>query len=169
MSLEIFTRYRNHCLEDDRMREKDEHSAMSIFASNRGAIFLKNTGVLAIAVLAAAMLAWTPPSAAAAHADKEDPVSALQIVVTGGDQNTPVDNASVYVRYDEPRFLRHPKQIELDLKTDLKGIAKVRDVPRIKIVIQVVKDGWRPFGEYYVLDKEEETIKIHLKPPAHWY
>ncbi|HEV2314065.1 MAG TPA: hypothetical protein VGR94_02065 [Candidatus Acidoferrales bacterium] len=124
---------------------------------------------LAVVVLAGAMLGWTPARSAAAKSDKENPVSALQIVVTGGDPGKPVDNASVYVRYEEPRFLRHPRKIELDLKTDLAGIAKVRDVPRVKIMIQVVKDGWRPFGQYYVLDKEEETINIHLKPPAHWY
>lgn len=132
-------------------------------------IFLKMMAGLAVVVLAGAMLGWTPTNRAAGKPDKENPVSALQIVVTGGDSGKPVDNASVYVRYEEPRFLRHPRKIELDLKTDLAGIAKVKDVPRVKIMIQVVKDGWRPFGQYYVLDKEEETIKIHLKPPAHWY
>ena len=130
---------------------------------------MRMMGGLAVVVLAAAMLAWTPANRAAAKPDKENPVSALQIVVTGGESGKPVDNASVYVRYEEPRFLRHPSKIELDLKTDLAGIAKVKDVPRVKIMIQVVKDGWRPFGQYYVLDKEEETIKIHLRPPAHWY
>ncbi|HKV29269.1 MAG TPA: hypothetical protein VJN90_13440 [Candidatus Acidoferrales bacterium] len=131
---------------------------------------------LALIVLAGAMLGWTPArnatprrTANARMANKENPVSALQIVVTGGDQNKPVDNASVYVRYDEPRFLRHPRQIELDLKTDQAGIAKVKDVPRVRILIQVVKEGWKPFGEYYELDKEEEKIEIHMKPPAHWY
>lgn len=132
-------------------------------------IFIRMMAGLAVAVLAGAMLGWTPAKSAAGKSDKENPVSALQIVVTGGDSSKPVDNASVYVRYEEPRFLRHPRKIELDLKTDLAGIAKVKDVPRVKIMIQVVKDGWRPFGQYYVLDKEEETIKIHLKPPAHWY
>jgi len=132
-------------------------------------IFMRMTGGLAVVVLAGAMFGWTPAKSAAGKPDKENPVSALQIVVTGGESGKPVDNASVYVRYEEPRFLRHPRKIELDLKTDLAGIAKVKDVPRVKIMIQVVKDGWRPFGQYYVLDKEEETIKIHLKPPAHWY
>lgn len=132
-------------------------------------ISLRMMAGLAVVVLAGAALGWTPATSAAGKPDKENPVSALQIVVTGGDPGKPVDNASVYVRYEEPRFLRHPRKIELDLKTDLAGIAKVRDVPRVKIMIQVVKDGWRPFGQYYVLDKEEETIKIHLKPPAHWY
>jgi hypothetical protein len=132
-------------------------------------MFPKMMAGLAVVVLAGALLGWTPANRAEGKPDKENPVSALQIVVTGGDAGKPVDNASVYVRYEEPRFLRHPRQIELDLKTDLAGIAKVRDVPRVKIMIQVVKDGWRPFGQYYVLDKEEETIKIQLKPPAHWY
>ena len=132
-------------------------------------IFMRTTGGLAVVVLAGAMLGWTPAKSAPGTSGKENPVSALQIVVTGGDTGKPVDNASVYVRYEEPRFLRHPRQIELDLKTDMAGIAKVKDVPRVKILIQVVKDGWSPFGQYYVLDKEEETIKIHMKPPAHWY
>ena len=130
---------------------------------------MRMAGGLVVVVLAGAMLGWRPAKSAAVKTDKENPVSALQIVVTGGDSGKPVDNASVYVRYEEPRFLRHPRKIELDLKTDLAGIAKVKDVPRVKIMIQVVKDGWSPFGQYYVLDKEEEMIKIHLKPPAHWY
>lgn len=132
-------------------------------------IFMRMVGGLAVVVLAGAMLGWTPANRAAAKPDKENPVSALQIVVTGGESGKPVDNASVYLRYEEPRFLHHPRQIELDLKTNMAGIAKVKDVPRVKILIQVVKDGWSPFGQYYVLDKEEETINIHMKPPAHWY
>ncbi|MGB7023299.1 MAG: hypothetical protein WBD73_05820 [Candidatus Acidiferrales bacterium] len=130
---------------------------------------MRMAGGLVVVVVAVAMLGWTPAKSAAGKPDKENPVSALQIVVTGGNSGKPVDNASVYVRYEEPRFLRHPRKIELDLKTDMAGIAKVRDVPRVKIMIQVVKDGWSPFGQYYVLDKKEETIQIHLKSPAHWY
>jgi len=130
---------------------------------------MRMTAALAVVVLAGAMFGWTPAKSAPAKPDKENPVSALQIVVTGGESGKPVDNASVYVRYEEPRFLHHARQIELDLKTDMAGVAKVKDVPRVKIMIQVVKDGWSPFGQYYVLDKNEETIKIHLKPPAHWY
>ncbi|MGH9864634.1 MAG: hypothetical protein ACRD4H_04395 [Candidatus Acidiferrales bacterium] len=129
----------------------------------------KIAGGLAVMVVASAALGWTPAKNPARMPNKENPVSAIQIVVTGGDHNKPVDNASVYLRYDEPRFLRHPRQIELDLKTDQAGIAKVKDVPRVKVLIQVVKEGWHPFGQYYVIEKEEETIKINLKTPPHWY
>lgn len=99
----------------------------------------------------------------------KDAVTTLEIVVTAGPKNAPVDNASVYLRWDEPRLLRHARQIEFDLKTDMEGVAKVKDVPRRKIIIQVVKTGWRPFGQYYELDKPDQKIEIKLLPPAHWY
>ncbi|HKW89056.1 MAG TPA: hypothetical protein VJN21_09885 [Candidatus Acidoferrales bacterium] len=105
----------------------------------------------------------------AAKQEKEDPVTTLKIVVTGGDKNAPVSNASVYVRYEHPRFLLPDEKFELDLKTDLEGIAKVKDVPRIRVLIQVVKDGWKPFGEYYQLTKDQQTVEIKLQPPPHWY
>jgi len=130
---------------------------------------MRVAGALAVIVAGSASLGWAGPRMPAGAGGKEAPVTALKIVVTGGDKGVIVDNASVYVRYTEPRFLLHPRKIELDLKTDLKGVATVRDVPRIKVLIQVVKAGWQPFGEYYVLDKAEETIKIKMKPPPHWY
>ncbi len=119
-------------------------------------------------------------SAALAQADKsgkkdktadnsKDAVTALEITVLGGPKDKPVDNASVYLHWDEARFLRHAKQMEFDLKTDLKGVAIVKDVPRRRILIQVVKDGWRPYGRYYDLSQAEQKITIKLQPPPHWY
>lgn len=101
--------------------------------------------------------------------NSKDAVTSLEIVVTGGANNVPVDNASVYLRWEEPRTWRHPKEVEFDLKTDMKGVAKVKDVPRKRIIIQVIKDGWKPFGQYYDLDKDEQKIEIKLEPPPHWY
>jgi hypothetical protein len=99
----------------------------------------------------------------------KDAVTSLEIVVTAGPKNAPVDNASVYLRWDEPRALHRTKQMEFDLKTDMEGIAKVKDVPRKKIIVQVVKTGWKPFGQYYDLDKPEQRIEIKLQSPPHWY
>lgn len=99
----------------------------------------------------------------------KDAVTTLEIAVTAGPKNAPVDNASVYLKWDEPRVLRHAKQMEFDLKTDMEGIAKVKNVPRKRVIIQVVKTGWRPFGQYYDLDKPEQRIEIKLQSPPHWY
>lgn len=101
--------------------------------------------------------------------NSKDAVTSLEIVVTAGIKNAPVDNASVYLRWEEPRMLRHAKEMEFDLKTDMEGIAKVKDVPRKRVIIQVVKTGWKPFGQYYDLDKPEQKIEIKLQPPPHWY
>lgn len=100
---------------------------------------------------------------------EKDAVTSLVIVVTAGVKNAPVDNASVYLRWQEPRMLRSAKEMEFDLKTDMEGIAKVKDVPRKRIIIQVVKTGWRPFGQYYDLDKPQQKVEIKLQPPPRWY
>lgn len=126
----------------------------------------------AIACIFLCSVAWAQTAtkdSKAAKQEKENPVTTLKIVVTGGDKNAPVSNASVYVRYEHPRFLLSPEKMELDLKTDLEGIAKVKDVPRIRVLIQVVKDGWKPFGEYYELTKDQQTVEIKLQSPPHWY
>ncbi|MGC1105266.1 MAG: hypothetical protein WA876_01895 [Candidatus Acidiferrales bacterium] len=101
--------------------------------------------------------------------NSKDAVTTLLIAVTGGTKNAPVDNASVYLRWDEPRTWRHAKQMEFDLKTNMEGIAKVKDVPRKRVMIQVIKDGWKPFGQYYDLDKDQQRIEIKLEAPPHWY
>lgn len=129
--------------------------------------------LLRTAVAAAVFsLLFTPLLAQAKKTKAENPkdeVTDLQILVVGGPNSTPIDNASVYLRWNEHRFLRHSKQIEFDLKTDLKGIAIVKGVPRRRIIIQVVKSNWRPFGRYFMLDKAEQKIIIKLQPPPHWY
>lgn len=129
---------------------------------------------LAVALVAASFVVTA--AAQSGKADKKDKsadspkdaVTTLEITVLGA-KDKPVDNASVYLHWEEPRFLRHERQMEFDLKTDMKGVAFVKDVPRRKLLIQVVKDGWRPFGRYYQLNEAEQKITIKLEPPARWY
>jgi hypothetical protein len=94
----------------------------------------------------------------------------LRIQVTAGDQNKPVDNASVYVRYDEPGGLFHRnKQAELNFKTNQEGSVKIPEVPRGKVLIQIVAKGWHTFGKWYDIENEDETIQIKLEKPTKWY
>jgi hypothetical protein len=133
-------------------------------------LFLKTAIPASVFLLAAGACFSQSSTKTSKTADEtKDAVTELEIVVTGAPKGVPIDNASVYVRYDEPRFLRHPEEIELDLKTDLKGITRVKNVPQKKVMIQIVKDGWKPFGQYYVLDKDKMTINITMQQPYHWY
>jgi hypothetical protein len=92
----------------------------------------------------------------------------LRIVVTGNDK--PVSNASVYVKYNEPGGLFHREKLaEMSFKTNLDGSVKVPEVPRGKILIQVIARGWHTYGKWYEIETESETIQIKLEPPPRWY
>ncbi|HKS80727.1 MAG TPA: hypothetical protein VJR23_04420 [Candidatus Acidoferrales bacterium] len=93
----------------------------------------------------------------------------LKIVVVGANEK-PVQNASVYVRFDESGgFLHKDKLAEMNFKTNEDGSVKTPEVPQGKILIQVIAKGWHTFGKWYDVEKNEETIQIKLEPPPHWY
>ncbi len=128
-----------------------------------------------IAILAA--MAILPPAAAScqskpeAKAKQQKPtgVTKLRIEVTGGEKNHSVENASVYVKYVQEHTLARDRKFEMNFKTNRDGVTKVPEVPRGKVLIQVVAEGWKPFGRWYDLDEDEQTIKIHLEKPPRWY
>ena len=113
-----------------------------------------------------------PPitTAPTSHDDKApDGTVKLKIVVTNP-RGTPVSNASVYVRYYRDGGLMHKDQLaELDLKTGQDGMAKVPGVPQGKIQIQVIATGWHTYGEWFDIEKNEQTVSIQLQEPPHWY
>ena len=93
----------------------------------------------------------------------------IHIEVTAGDKNKPVENASVYVRYYEPRKLKSDKLIEMDMKTSAEGKVRTPSVPKGRILIQVVAEGWKTYGHWFDLTDDGQVFKIHLDPPHHWY
>jgi hypothetical protein len=97
------------------------------------------------------------------------PTVKLRILVTGN-TDTPIGNASVYVRYNTSGgFLHHDKLAEMDLKTNQDGSVKVPAIPQGKIMIQVVAPGWHTFGKWYDIDQSAQVISIKLEAPPHWY
>lgn len=93
----------------------------------------------------------------------------IHVEVTAGEKNKPVENASVYVRYYETHKFKSDKLIELDVKTSVAGKARVPLVPKGRILIQVVAEGWKPYGRWFDLTEDGQVFKIHLDPPHHWY
>ena len=93
----------------------------------------------------------------------------LRIHIVSADDK-PVSNASVYVRFPIAGGLFHKDKLaELNLKTNEDGSVKVPDIPRGKILIQVVAKGWKTYGKWHEIDTETMTVEIKLEPPAHWY
>ncbi len=104
----------------------------------------------------------TPPKPSPA------PVPRLTIEVTGGDANKPVENASVYIKTQEEHLIKD-KKTEINVKTNMQGIAHISDAPLGRVLIQVVCEGWKPYGHWYDLSDPKQVVKIHLDRPPKWY
>ena len=133
-----------------------------------------NRSIVACFVLTCCALA-SETSARAQGNNTEKPSAALApskrltIEVTGGDNNVAIGDASVYFKYQQSRALRKDKKYALNVKTNRDGTAHIPDVPLGSVLIQVVADGWKPYGHEYEITDQATTIKIHLDRPPKWY
>jgi hypothetical protein len=132
------------------------------------------------AIWCVALLALTTPLVSASQ-QKDQPagqkpappkapqISRVTIEVSGGESQSPVENASVYLKYIEERKILKDKKVELNVKTNRDGTAHVPDAPTGRVLIQVVADGWKPYGRWYDITEAKQTIKIRLEKPPRWY
>jgi len=97
------------------------------------------------------------------------PNTRVTIEVTGGDKDSPIENASVYLKYIEEHKIAKNKQFELNVKTNREGTAHIPDAPLGRVLIQIVAEGWKTFGRWYDITGSKEPIKIHLDRPPKWY
>src|SRR5215467_10432320 len=115
---------------------------------------MKSSKLLAMAcfiVMSCALATVAAAQSASNGADKpgaaaETPSKRLTIEVTGGDNNVAVRDASVYLKYQESRTFRRDKKYALNVKTNRDGTTHIPDVPLGKVLIQVVAEGWKPYG-----------------------
>jgi hypothetical protein len=96
------------------------------------------------------------------------PTNRITIEVTGGDANKPIESASVYVKTVEEHLIKD-KKFEVNVKTNPQGVAHVPDAPLGKVLVQVVADGWKPYGHWYEITDPKQAIKVHLERPPKWY
>ena len=101
-------------------------------------------------------------------AAEEDRVR-LEITVTAATPGEPIKNASVYVRYKKARALRKDKTISLSLKTNPDGTAIVPEVPEGQVLVQVIAEGWKTYGEFHEVKSPKQSIEIKLVRPKKWY
>lgn len=110
-----------------------------------------------------------PAAAPKTQTPRPGALNRITIEVTGGDNNVPVENASVYLRYIEERKLLKDKKLELNVKTNREGIAHVLEAKPGRVLIQIVADGWKSYGRWFDITDPKQTIKVHLERPPKWY
>ncbi|MBI4461282.1 MAG: carboxypeptidase regulatory-like domain-containing protein [Acidobacteria bacterium] len=104
----------------------------------------------------------------------EDVLVPLEVKVLAAADDTPIGNASVYVRFKEGRWLLKDKKRNWHVKTNHEGMARLPGVPPGKVLIQVVAEGWKTYGKYYEISEENpeqkmQVIEIKLDRPRRWY
>jgi hypothetical protein len=140
--------------------------------TNVSRTLLVGTCLTAAWLLAGQTSAQNPASAspeAKAAAPKPDAQARITIEVTGGEKETPVENASVYFKYIEEHKIKKNKIMELNVKTNREGVAHVPDAPLGRVLIQVLAEGWKSYGRWFDITDPKQTIKIHLERPPKWY
>jgi hypothetical protein len=110
-----------------------------------------------------------PAPAPKMQTPRPDATSRITIEVTGGDDNVPVENASVYVKYIEEHKILKDKKLELNVKTNREGVAHVAGAKPGRVLVQIVADGWKTYGRWFDITDPKQTIKVHLERPPKWY
>ena len=119
---------------------------------------------------AQASLGQSEPDKAAKPAKSQLPeLVTIHIELTAGEKTTPGEGASIYVRYNEPHRIKADKLVEMNVKTSAEGKVRVPLVPKGKILIQVVAEGWKTYGRWFDLTEDGQVFKIHLDRPHKWY
>lgn len=139
---------------------------------NFSRILLIGSCVAVSVFLAAQVSAQSPPASSSEpkqDAPRPDLQSRITIEVTGGEKETPVENASVYFKYVEEHKIKKNKTTELNVKTNRDGVAHVPDAPLGRVLIQVLAEGWKSYGRWFDITDPKQTIKVHLERPPKWY
>jgi hypothetical protein len=140
--------------------------------TNFSRILLVASSVAAALFLTAQVSAQNPPTSSPEPKQgptRPDPQSRITIEVTGGEKETPVENASVYFKYVEEHKIKKNKTMELNVKTNRDGVAHVPDAPLGRVLIQVLAEGWKSYGRWFDITDPRQTFKIHLERPPKWY
>ena len=139
---------------------------------NSSRILLVGSFVAAAVFLPAQISAQNPSASSPDPKQGEtrpDPQSRITIEVTGGEKETPVENASVYFKYVEEHKIKKNKTMELNVKTNRDGVAHVPDAPLGRVLVQVLAEGWKSYGRWFDITDPKQTIKIRLERPPKWY
>jgi hypothetical protein len=121
---------------------------------------------VALAILAIVPLAFSMQQGEKERGNKNPAPCKLRIEVKAGEKSVPVDNASVYVKFNDPHS---NKMVEMNLKTNRDGVAHSPELQTRKVLVQVIAPGWKTYGRWHDTTEGEQTIEIHLEKPPKWY
>ena len=94
----------------------------------------------------------------------------LTVVVTNA-SGKPVDRADVVVKFSGRSILKLGAKVRTswEMRSSQEGIAHIPELPKGKILIQVIAKNYQTFGQTFDVTEDEKTIEIKLNPPQEQY
>lgn len=122
---------------------------------------------VSFSVRAGALLLLLLLAASPLVARKETSPSLRIDVTVLSPKGDPVPNAGVVLRQIcDLRGKKVKDSIDVELKSDQHGKAGLDGFVEGKVLVQVIAPGLRTFGKVYTIHRQQQSIVIHLKPPA---
>jgi Carboxypeptidase regulatory-like domain len=84
----------------------------------------------------------------------------------------PIERASVIVRFVGGRSaakLGRKVRTSWETRSNQDGVAKIPQIPKGKIQIQVNAKGYQTFGQDFQVEEDERTLEIKMNPPQPQY
>jgi len=90
----------------------------------------------------------------------------IKVVVTN-QAGKPVDRANVIVKFEgrSIRKLGHKVKTSWEMRASQEGVANIPELPKGKILVQVIAKNYQTFGQTFEVEDDERTIEITLNPP----
>jgi hypothetical protein len=94
----------------------------------------------------------------------------LTVVVTNS-SGRPVDRADVIVKFSGRSILKLGAKVRTswEMRSSQEGVAHIPELPKGKILIQVIAKNYQTFGQTYDVSEDERTIEVKLNPPQSQY
>ncbi len=102
-------------------------------------------------------------------ADSDTTLLRIEVKTLAG---KPIERASVVVRFVGGRSaakLGRKVRTTWETRSNQDGIAKVPEIPKGKIRIQVIAKGYQTFGQDFEVEEDERTLEIKMNPPQPQY
>jgi hypothetical protein len=84
----------------------------------------------------------------------------------------PIERASVIVRFLGGRSaakLGRKARTSWETRSNQEGVAKIPQIPKGKIRVQVNVKGYQTFGQDFQVEEDERTLEIKMNPPQPQY
>jgi uncharacterized GH25 family protein len=92
-------------------------------------------------------------------------------VVVTNERGKPVDRASVIVKFEGRSVVKLGRKIKTswEMRTNQNGMVEAPELPKGKILVQVIAKGYQTYGQTHQVEEEEKTIEVKLNLPQGQY